>query len=139
MVGDVPAGTLVRTRRVLLVGDAPLFATVAAEPSLTGVDVARRRAAGLDNVEVAVIDAAAIDQPDGSFDVVASRMGLMFVPDPAAALTEATWIPVMRSPPSITTCAGVIAGAAGTPFGVPGSGNRKCTLSVFSSADVTSR
>src|SRR5882724_11361893 len=42
------------------------------------VEVARRRNAALGNVETAVIDAAAIDRTDGSFDVVACRMGLMF-------------------------------------------------------------
>jgi SAM-dependent methyltransferase len=52
------------------------------------VDAARRRAAGLANVEVAVIDLMAIDRADASYDVVASRMGLMFTPDPAVALAE---------------------------------------------------
>ena len=52
------------------------------------VEVARRRTAGLGNVEVAVVDASAIDRPDSSFDVVASRMGLMFAPDPAVAFAE---------------------------------------------------
>jgi SAM-dependent methyltransferase len=50
------------------------------------VAAARRRAAGLANVELAVLDLTAIDRPDASFDVVACRMGLMFAPDPAAAL-----------------------------------------------------
>jgi SAM-dependent methyltransferase len=49
------------------------------------VEVARRRNPDL---EVAVIDASAIDASDASFDVVVSRMGLMFVPDPAVALGE---------------------------------------------------
>jgi SAM-dependent methyltransferase len=52
------------------------------------VEVARRRAAGLDNVTVAIIDASAIDRPDRSFDAVACRMGLMFAPDPALAFAE---------------------------------------------------
>lgn len=52
------------------------------------VEVARRRSAGLANVEVAVLDASAIDRPDGSFDAVACRMGLQFAPDPAVALDE---------------------------------------------------
>ena len=50
------------------------------------VEVARRRNAALDNVEVGLLDASAIDRPDDSFDVVACRMGLMFTPDPAVAL-----------------------------------------------------
>jgi SAM-dependent methyltransferase len=52
------------------------------------VDTARRRSAGLANVEVTVLDLSAIDQPASAFDVVACRMGLMFAPDPAVALAE---------------------------------------------------
>lgn len=52
------------------------------------VDVARRRNAPLDNVTVGMVDASAIDRPDGSFNVVASSMGLMFTPDPAVAFAE---------------------------------------------------
>lgn len=52
------------------------------------VEVAARRTASLPNVSVAQLDAAAIDRPDGSFDVVACRMGLMFVPAPADAFAE---------------------------------------------------
>ena len=51
-------------------------------------DFARRRNAHLANVTVMVLDAGAIDRPDASCDVVASRMGLMFALDPAAALAE---------------------------------------------------
>ena len=40
------------------------------------VEVARRRNAHLSNVEVAVLDASAIDRPDGSFDVVVSPDGV---------------------------------------------------------------
>jgi SAM-dependent methyltransferase len=52
------------------------------------VEVARRRTAGLANVSVALLDASSIDRPDASFDVVASRMGLMFTPDPSTAFAE---------------------------------------------------
>jgi SAM-dependent methyltransferase len=52
------------------------------------VEVARRSNAALGNVEVAVLDASSIDQPDVSFDVVVCRMGLMFTPDPAVAFGE---------------------------------------------------
>jgi SAM-dependent methyltransferase len=52
------------------------------------VEVARRRNAHLANVEVALIDASEIDRPDDAFDVVASRMGLMFTPEPALAFAE---------------------------------------------------
>jgi SAM-dependent methyltransferase len=52
------------------------------------VEVARRRTASLANVSVEMLDAAQIDRPPQSFDVVACRMGLMFVPDPSVALAE---------------------------------------------------
>jgi ubiquinone/menaquinone biosynthesis C-methylase UbiE len=52
------------------------------------VEVAGRRNAHLDNVDVAVLDLASIDQPTGSFDVVACRMGLMFTPAPEAAIGD---------------------------------------------------
>lgn len=66
----------------------PTGAVVVSDISPVMVEVARRRSAALGNVETAVIDAAAIDRPDGSFDVVACRMGLMFTPDPAVAFAE---------------------------------------------------
>jgi SAM-dependent methyltransferase len=52
------------------------------------VEVARHRTASLANVSVVTLDAARIDRPAQSFDVVACRMGLMFVPDPSVALAE---------------------------------------------------
>src|SRR5215204_5728473 len=52
------------------------------------VDVAARRNAAHANVSCAVLDASAIDQPDESFDVVTSRMGLMFTLDPARTFAE---------------------------------------------------
>jgi SAM-dependent methyltransferase len=52
------------------------------------VEVADRRNAHLENVEVVVLDVASIDQPTDSFDVVACRMGLMFTPEPHTAFRE---------------------------------------------------
>lgn len=54
------------------------------------VQVARVRmeSAGLSDVECRVIDAEAIDVPDGSVDAVACRMGYMLMADPAAALSQ---------------------------------------------------
>jgi SAM-dependent methyltransferase len=52
------------------------------------VEVARRHTLDLPHVSATVIDAAAIDCPDQSFDVVVSQMGLMFCPDPPAAFAE---------------------------------------------------
>ena len=52
------------------------------------VRAARRRCEGLANTEVTALDLASIAAPDQTFDVVASRMGLMFVPEPSNAVAE---------------------------------------------------
>jgi SAM-dependent methyltransferase len=54
------------------------------------VRVARRKAnmADMDNVEFKVMDAEKIEFPDETFDGVICRWGLMFCPDPAAAVRE---------------------------------------------------
>lgn len=94
------------------------------------VEVACRRTAALDNVSTAVLDASAIDRGDGSFDVVASRMGLMFTPDPARALAESrrvlaaggrfgalTWAGPEHNP--WLTCVGMAMVMAGVVAGAP--------------------
>lgn len=52
------------------------------------VEVARRRNEPFANVSAAVLDVCAIDHPEGSFDVVVCRMGLMFTLTPAVAFAE---------------------------------------------------
>ena len=54
------------------------------------VDVAQRRAEDrrAPNIGFARMDAEALDLPDASFDVVICSLGLMYVPDPAAAIRE---------------------------------------------------
>jgi ubiquinone/menaquinone biosynthesis C-methylase UbiE len=54
------------------------------------VEVARRAAAaaGLENVELRVLDAEAMDLDDAIADRVVCRFGYMLLPDPAAALRE---------------------------------------------------
>lgn len=94
------------------------------------VEAARRQNAGLDNVELAVLDAASIARPDRSFDVVVCRMGLMFTPDPAVALAEIrrvlaeggrfaalTWGGIEHNP--WMTCVGMAAMANGLVAGGP--------------------
>lgn len=106
------------------------------------VETAHRRNAVLDNVEVAVLDASAIDRPDGSFDVVACRMGLMFTPDPSAALAEIrrvltpagrvgalTWAGIEHNP--WMTCVGIAAMMNGLVSGGPPVGPG----SIFSLSD----
>ena len=46
-------------------------------------------ARGLGNVECRVMDAQRMDLPEGSVDAVLSRFGLMLMPEPARALSEA--------------------------------------------------
>lgn len=52
------------------------------------VEVATRRSRGITNIATSVLDAGSIDRPDAHYDVVVCRMGLMFVPEPAQALSE---------------------------------------------------
>jgi SAM-dependent methyltransferase len=61
-------------------------------------DIAAQRAAaqGAGNVEAAVLDIEQIDRPDGDFDLVVCREGLMFAVDPARAAAEI--VRVLRRP-----------------------------------------
>ena len=59
---------------------------VAAE--MTAIAAQRAAERGIANVRTAVLDLERIDQPDGSYDVVLCREGLMFAPDPARATDE---------------------------------------------------
>jgi enediyne biosynthesis protein CalE5 len=58
-----------------------------AEPMVDAA-LERLRAAGAVGVDCHVIDAEAIDLPDGSVDAVACRMGYMLMADPATAFRE---------------------------------------------------
>src|SRR2546421_3637712 len=55
---------------------------------MTSIAAARADALGLDNVTTKVLDLERTDEPDGSYDVVLCREGLMLVPDPARAAVE---------------------------------------------------
>ena len=61
-----------------------VLSDVAAE--MTAIAAARARALGLHNVATSVLDLQEIDEPDGSYDVVIRREGLMLAPDPAPGL-----------------------------------------------------
>ena len=94
------------------------------------VAIAARRAARHPQAEAVRHDAAAIDRPDGSFDVVVSRMGLMFVPEPERAFAEIsrvlrrggrfgalTWAGIEHNP--WMTCVGMAGMANGVLTGGP--------------------
>ncbi|MCF7220743.1 class I SAM-dependent methyltransferase [Marilutibacter chinensis] len=66
----------------------PAGRVVATDVSSRMLDIARERAAraGISNVEFRQADAARMDFPDGSFDAVLCRWGVMSLPDPPGAL-----------------------------------------------------
>ncbi|MDH3476464.1 MAG: methyltransferase domain-containing protein [Rhodospirillales bacterium] len=80
-------------------------------PSMVEAGRERMRRLGLDNVEFRLMDAAAPDLPEGNFDAVLCRWGLMFVPDlsdtlvrlhrllkPGGRLAAAVWGPPEQVP-----------------------------------------
>ena len=96
--------------------------------------IARDRAAefGLTNTTARSLDLQQIAEPDGSFDVVLCREGLMFASDPAAALTEirrvlraggrlalAVWGPRERNP-WLGLVFDVVSAQTGRPIPPPG-------------------
>lgn len=80
-------------------------------PAMVAAAATRVAARGLTNVEVLKLDLEQIREPDGAFDVVLCREGLMFAVEPARALSEirrvlrpggragiAVWGPQARNP-----------------------------------------
>lgn len=57
-------------------------------PEMTAIATARAAAAGAGNVSARELDLDDIDEPDGAYDVVLCREGLMFALDPARAARE---------------------------------------------------
>jgi SAM-dependent methyltransferase len=87
-----------------LVGSAGRVVGVDIAPAM--LEIARRRATGVDNVEFVEADLESLDQPAHHFDVVLSRFGLMFAIDhistfgalarllvPGGVLAAAVWGP----------------------------------------------
>jgi ubiquinone/menaquinone biosynthesis C-methylase UbiE len=85
---EVACGTGLLTRRLLdrLAPGARLVATDLNDAMLV---YARRKLGEHPNVEWRTADAVALPFPDGSFGAVVCQLGLMFVPDKAAAMREA--------------------------------------------------
>jgi SAM-dependent methyltransferase len=120
-------GDLARHLAGLVLPGGTVHATDAA-PGM--VDVAARTTAGCANVTTAVVDATGIPLPDGCVDVVVFQMGLMFVPEPAAAAREmrrvlatggrlavSTWAAPEHNP--WLTCTGMAAMSEGVVAGGP--------------------
>jgi SAM-dependent methyltransferase len=76
---------LAAAERVAPGGEVVLSDVVA---EMTTIASARADALGLDNVSTRELDMERIEQPDGSYDIVLCREGLMLVPDPARAARE---------------------------------------------------
>ena len=81
-----PGGAgLAAARRV---GDTGHVVLSDVSPTMVSIAAQRAETLGLENVSTLVLDLEDIDQPDGSYDVVVCREGLMLVPDPGAAVGE---------------------------------------------------
>jgi SAM-dependent methyltransferase len=64
----------------------PTGSVLATDVAAGMVELLEKRLAAVPQAEVATVDAAAIDLPDDSFDIVVFRMGLMMVVEPDLAL-----------------------------------------------------
>jgi SAM-dependent methyltransferase len=102
---------------------------------MTAIAAARAAERGLANVSARVLDLERIDEPDGAYDVVLCREGLMFAVEPAAAVAEiarvltpggrvagAVWGPRERNPwlGLVMDAVSAQIGAPVPPPGVPG-------------------
>jgi SAM-dependent methyltransferase len=102
---------------------------------MTQIAAARASARGITNVRARVLDLEEIDEPDGSYDVVLCREGLMFALDPARACAEiarvlrpggrvgiAVWGPRERNPwlAIVQDAVSAQLGAPIPPPGIPG-------------------
>ena len=81
-----PGGVALAAAPRVAPGGEVVVSDVVAE--MTAIAAARAAALGLDNVTARVLDLEAVDEPDGAFDVVLCREGLMFATDPARAAAE---------------------------------------------------
>jgi len=110
-----------------LVGPAGTVVVSDVVPEMTAIAAARAAAAGLRNVTARPLDLEEIAEPEGAYDVVLCREGLMFASDPARAAGEiarvlrpggrvaiAVWGPRVDNP-----WLGVVFDAVSAQMGVP--------------------
>lgn len=81
-----PGGVGLAAAERVTPGGEVVLSDVAAE--MTSIASARAGAIGLGNVSTRELDLERIAEPDGSYDVVLCRDGLMFAPDPARSARE---------------------------------------------------
>lgn len=125
-----------------LVGPSGHVTATDIAPGMLEIATERAKQAGLSNIEFREMDAETIDLPEGSFDAVLCRFGLMFLPDLAASLkaiqrvltagghlAAAVWGPPERH--FGTVAMGAIARELQLPPPPPGTPN------IFSLADRT--
>jgi SAM-dependent methyltransferase len=118
-----------------LVGEAGEVVLSDVAPEMAAIAEARAAERGLRNVRTRILDLEQIDEPDGSYDVVLCREGLMLVPDPARAAREmsrvlrpggrvalAVWGPRQRNPwlSVVFDAVSVQLGGPVPPPGMPG-------------------
>jgi SAM-dependent methyltransferase len=128
-----PGGAgLAAARRVGDMGEVVVSDVV---PAMVEIAAARATAQGLANVRTRTLDLEAIDEPDGSFDAVLCREGLMFAVDPPRAASEmrrvlrpdgraavAVWGPRDRNPwlGLVFDAVAAVVGLTLPPPGMPG-------------------
>lgn len=125
-----------------LVGPSGHVTATDIAPGMLEIATERAKQAGLSNIEFREMDAETIDFPEGSFDAVLCRFGLMFLPNLAASLqairrvvadgghvAAAVWGPPDRHFGSVAM--GAIARELKLPPPPPGTPN------IFSLADRT--
>lgn len=70
------------------VGPAGSVLATDISPTILSYAAAAAKRQGIDNLTVAVMDGENLELPDGTFDVVLSRVGLIYFPDRQRALAE---------------------------------------------------
>ena len=125
---DVAAGaggqTLTIARRV---GSSGCVLATDISARILGLAAANAREAGLANVHTRVADAQALGLAGAGFDAAVSRMGLMFCPQPQAALSEIAaalkpggrFAAVVFSQPQANPCAAILMATACRHAGLP--------------------
>jgi SAM-dependent methyltransferase len=125
-----PGGLGIAAAERVAPGGEVILSDVVAE--MTAIAAARASALGLGNVATRVLDLEDVDEPDGAYDVVLCREGLMFALDPARAAGEiarvlrpggrvaiAVWGPRERNP-WLGIVLDVVSAQLGAPVPPPG-------------------